>query len=264
MRSMLKQIWDYRYFIWSSVRAELRLRHSRSRLGFLWMFIHPLFQAGLYIVVLSGVMSHRLGADGKGNYAVYLLSGTIAWALFSEIVNRSLNLFIDNAQLIKKAAFPKISLPVSVVVSALINNLLLFVVIVLLFLLFFQKVPSFHYLFLLASTLINVLLALGIGLLFGSINVFIRDIGQLVPLGMMVLYWGTPIVYRPELAPRSLQFLQTFNPFFYLIDSYHSVLVFEQMPNLTYMLTVGIVAFVIFLLGLRVFAKAGPEMVDVL
>lgn len=262
---MLKQIWSFRHFIWSSVKTDIKFRHSRSKLGLLWMFLNPLFQAALYIAVLSGVMSAKMQAlSSRSNYAVYLLAGTLAWSLFSEIISRSLNLFIENAQLLKKANFPKITLSINVVLHALINNLLLMIVVLILYFAVFNITPNIYYLFLPLLILLNALLALGLGLILSSMNVFIRDVGQAAPMGLMILYWGTPIVYHQEMLPTKLQPLLAWNPFNYLVTGYHDILFLERTPDLAGITVVLASVVVVLFLGLKIFSKANMEMVDVL
>src|SRR5574341_834659 len=135
MMGMFLMAWRYRHFILSSIRTEFRARFIRSRLGGLWMIIHPLAQAAIFALVLAGIMHAKLQGmtDSRFAYPLYLLSGMLAWSLFSEVISRCLTLFIDNGNLLKKIAFPHISLPLIVTGSALFNNLLLFLAIIVLF-----------------------------------------------------------------------------------------------------------------------------------
>jgi lipopolysaccharide transport system permease protein len=87
MLGMLKALWSYRYFIFSSIKNELRLRFIRSRLGALWMIIHPLMQVLIFATILSEVLAAKLpGIDDKYGYALYLMAGTLCWNLFSESI----------------------------------------------------------------------------------------------------------------------------------------------------------------------------------
>ena len=134
----LASAWRYRHFILSSIRAEIRARFIRSKLGGLWMIVHPLAQAAIFALVLSEIMSAKLPgmANDRSAYALYLLSGLLGWSLFSELVNRCLTLFIDNGNLLKKIQFPRICLPIIVAGSALLNNALLLLAIILVFAVF--------------------------------------------------------------------------------------------------------------------------------
>ena len=106
---MFTALWRYRHFVVASITGELKSRFVRSRLGLLWSILHPLAQAAIFALVLAEVLGAKLGGlDDKSAYPLYLLGGMAAWTLFSEIVNRCLTVFIDNASTMKKISFPRI------------------------------------------------------------------------------------------------------------------------------------------------------------
>lgn len=264
MFGMLKGLWEYRSFIVTSIRNEFIARFARSRLGGLWMIIHPLSQVAIYALILSNVLAARLpGIDNKYAYALYLMAGVLAWNLFSEIVSRCLNIFIEQGNLMKKMRFPRIALPVIVLGSCLLNNLLLFVAVLVVFAALGQM-PSFEMLWLIPLTLAVTALALGLGLVLGVLNVFVRDIGQVVPIILQVWFWFTPIVYSINIIPEDLRSAMAMNPMFGLVSAYHSVLVYQVPPSLD-AISITVAASVgLMLLGLFMFRRAAPEMVDAL
>ena len=108
--------------------TELRLRFDRSALGALWGVLNPLAQVAIFALILSNVLQARIGnVDSPYSFALYLCAGLACWSLFNDIVSRSLNLFIANGNLIKKAAFPKIVLLANLVGACVLDNLLLLV-----------------------------------------------------------------------------------------------------------------------------------------
>jgi lipopolysaccharide transport system permease protein len=262
MYGMLRGLWEYRGFITTSIRNEFIARFARSKLGGLWMIIHPLSQVAIYALILSNVLAARLpGIDNKYAYALYLMAGILAWNLFAEIVGRCLNVFIENGNLMKKMRFPRIALPVIVVGSCLLNNLLLFVAVLLVFLVLGQP-PSMEMFWLIPLTLAVTALAIGLGLILGVLNVFVRDIGQVVPIVLQIWFWFTPIVYSVNVIPDYLKSTVDLNPMYSIVSAYHSVLVYQKTPDLQQVaITVG-VALGLMLLGLFLFRRAAPEMVD--
>ncbi|MFI3197448.1 MAG: ABC transporter permease, partial [Methylococcaceae bacterium] len=199
MKALLLAAWRYRFFIVSSIKTEFRSKFVRSALGGLWMILNPLSQVLIFAFVLSAVLSAKLpGITNQYAYAIYLMAGTLGWSLFAEIVNRCLTLFIDNGNILKKLVFPRIALPLIVTGSAVVNNALLFVAILLIFGVL-GHLPSMALIWLPVLMIINIALALGLGLGLGVLNVFMRDIGQIVPVIMQFLYWFTPIVYMANI-----------------------------------------------------------------
>lgn len=262
MYGMLRGLWEYRGFITTSIRNEFIARFARSKLGGLWMIIHPLSQVAIYALILSNVLAAKLpGIDNKYAYALYLMAGILAWNLFSEIVGRCLNVFIENGNLMKKMRFPRIALPVVVVGSCLLNNLLLFVAVLVVFAVLGQM-PSLEMLWLIPLTLAVTSLAIGIGLVLGVLNVFVRDIGQVVPIILQVWFWFTPIVYSINIIPESFRDTLNLNPMFPIVSAYHNVLVYRTAPDLQQIAIIVLVALALMILGLFLFRRAAPEMVD--
>ncbi len=264
MNGLLAGAWRYRHFIRTSIRNEFLSRIVGSRLGLVWMFLHPLSQVLMYTLVLSTVISARLpGMDSRFGYAAFLTAGILAWNLFSEILTRCLNIYLDNATLLKKIVFPRICLPVIVTGSSLLNNLLLFVAVVGV-LLAVGHVPDAHIAWLPLLMLLNVALAAGLGLLLGVINVFVRDISQAVTVALQFGFWLTPIIYSPEIIPASFRHLLQFNPMYFIVTGYQNVLIFGAPPDFRGLFAVGLVSVVLLAAAFELFRRAGPDMVDML
>ncbi|MCO5734711.1 ABC transporter permease [Rhizobium sp. SSA_523] len=261
---MLNAIWNYRYFIVTSVQADFRNRVARSRLGLLWLILAPLAQIVTYAFVLSSVMAQRLpGIESPFAYAIYLMAGFQGWLLFVEIVSRSMNVFIESGNVLKKIAFPRIALPLVVVISSIINNLIFFIVLLAVFTLAGFSMGS-ALIWLPLLILVNAALAAGLGVTLGVLNVFLRDIGQIVPIIIQFLFWMTPIVYVKDILPPAFQTVIKLNPLFWLIDNYHRVMVYDARPDLVVLSLLGLLAIVFLALGMTLFRKASAEMVDVL
>ncbi len=261
---MLKTLWAYRFFILSSIKTEFRSRFARSKLGGAWMVLHPLAQVAIYALVLSAVLSAKLpGIDNRYAYAIYLMAGTLSWSLFSEVLTRALNIFIDNANLLKKVMFPKLALPVILTGSALTTNLLLFMAILVVFGLL-GHIPGINLLWIPILTALTLALALGLGLALGILNIFIRDIGQIIPIILQFWFWLTPIVYSTEMIPEKYHSLMLINPMTGIIISYHDVLVYNRPPDLTLLIYPSLLALMSLGLALIMYKGANEEMADVL
>jgi lipopolysaccharide transport system permease protein len=262
MADMWFSVWRYRYFIFSSIKTEFRVRFVRSRLGGFWMILNPLAQVLMFAFVLSAVLSAKLpGIDNRYAYAIYLMAGILGWSLFAEIITRCLTLFIDNGNILKKLAFPKIALPLIVTGSALVNNALLFLAVLLIFGLLGHW-PGKALMWLPVLTVLNIGLALGLGLILGVLNVFIRDIGQVVPVIMQFLFWFTPIVYMAHIIPTQYQHWLVLNPLIPIIQGYQNVLLYNRAPPLLDLGVLTLLTLLLLTFSLMLFRKASPEMVD--
>lgn len=260
-----KRAWRYRHFILSSIHTEFRARFVRSRLGGVWMIIHPLAQAAIFALVLAEVMAAKLPGmvNSKFAYAIYLLSGMLAWSLFSEIVIRCLTVFIDNGNLLKKMLFPRINLPLIIAGSALINNVLLLLAILVVFALL-GHVPGTRFAWMPLLILLTMGLGLGIGLLLGVFNVFIRDVGQVVPIALQLGFWFTPIVYTRDVVPQNVRALLQLNPMTAIVQSFQNVMLFDRPPDFAALAWILAVALLLMMGALALFRRASGEMVDAL
>ena len=263
MLGMLLGAWRYRFFILSSIKTELRVKFIRSRLGGLWLILNPLC-AGTHIR-LCAFRDLVLKAAGYRQPICATLStlmaGILGWSLFIEIVNRCLTLFIDNGNILKKLVFPKIALPLIVTGSASVNNALLFFAILLIFGVL-GHVPGSALIWLPVLMVINIALALGLGLAFGVLNVFMRDIGQIVPVVLQFLFWFTPIVYTVDIIPKEYRDWLILNPLVPIITGYQSALLYNRAPDWAGLGVVALEAVGLLASALVLFRKASPEMVD--
>lgn len=261
--ALVQAAWRYRGFIATSVRNEFKSRLSRSRFGAAWVVLQPLAQVLIFATILSNVLAARLqGVDNPYAYAVYLISGIVCWALFSEIVQRCLTVFIDHASLLKQIQFPRICLPLIAIGTALVSNLALLVV-TLLILPLLGFVPNVQMLWLPVLLALTVALGTGFGLLLGTLNVFMRDVGQVVMVVMQFWFWVTPIVYPIDIVPEAFRATLAINPVVPLVGGYHDVLVYGRAPG-EGLLWVALVAGVLLVLAWLMFRRASAEMVDVL
>ena len=264
MPLMLRALWQYRHFVISSIRSEYITRFARSKFGGLWAILNPLSMVLIYALILSNILQAKMeGIDSQYSFAIYLTAGILCFNLFSEIVSRSLNVFIANGNLIKKAMFPKIVLPAIVVGTCLLDNILLFVAI-LLVLGMLGHIPGIEIIWLPMLMIATTALGLGVGLILGILNVFVRDIAQVVPIILQVLFWFTPIVYPLAIIPEKYQPLLYLNPIFPLVKAYQDALVFSLPPDILSIFLVFLTGGALMLLGLFLFFRANEEMADIL
>ncbi len=259
---MIKALWAYRGFIFGSVRREFQSRYSNSLLGAAWTVINPLAMIVVYTVVFSQVMKARLpGVDGRFAYSIYLCAGVLTWTFFSETVSRAQNVFLDNANLIKKVSLPRMCLPVIVVINASVNFLIIFGLFTL-FLIASGSFPGFVYFAVIPILVVQVLFSVGLGITLGVLNVFFRDVGQLFGVVLQFWFWLTPVVYPVNILPEFAQRALRFNPMTNIIASYQGVLVNGQWPDWTSLWPVTVLALLLCVWGLRLFRAHAGEMVD--
>ncbi len=186
----LKDVWEYRELLGNLVRRELKVRYKDSVLGFLWTLLNPL----LYLAVFSVVFGLVLDA-GAPRYGLLLLSGLLVWNLFAIGLGSATASIVGNGPLVQKVWFPREILPIAAVGASFVSFCFQMVVLII-GLAAFGHTPQLSMLWLLIpALLITLLLATGLGLLLGAYNVYYRDTGHFLELGLLAWFWFTCIVY---------------------------------------------------------------------
>ena len=217
-------LWRYRGFVTSMVKREFRVRYLGSLLGSIWSILNPLAMIFIYTVIFSKVMRARLAvSDDAWAYGVFLCSGLLTWNYFTELLLRCQTIFIEQANLLKKVNFPRITLPVIILFSSTINFLIIFCIF-LFFLLVTGRFPSWSLIGLIPLLLTQQAFALGFGTLLGTMNVFFRDVGHLVGIVVQFWFWLTPIIYPVAILPDKIKQFIMLNPMTGIITSYQQIL----------------------------------------
>jgi len=257
-----RPLWAYRGFILGSVKREFQLKYQNSMLGAAWTIIQPLSMIIVYTLIFSQVMRAKLpGVDSTFAYSIYLCAGVLTWGLFAEITGRAQNMFIENANLLKKMSFPRLSLPIVVVLNAGVNFAMIFGLFIL-FLLVSGNLPGWALLGLIPLLLIQVAFAIGLGIILGVLNVFFRDVGQFFNVIMQFWFWLTPIVYSDQILPEAMRPWLEINPMAPLMAAYQGILVAGEWPDLRNLWLITLLAVLSCTLGYRLFRKRAGEMVD--
>jgi lipopolysaccharide transport system permease protein len=262
MSAILKALWAYRGFIIGSVKRDYQLRYRGAMLGIAWTVLQPLAMILIYTVIFTQIMKAKLpGVSGEFSYSIYLCAGVITWGLFAEIIQRSQSVFLDNANLLTKLSFPRLTLPVIVITTALLNFLIVFGLF-LGFLLLSGHLPGITILAVVPLLIVQVLFSVGLGILLGVLNVFFRDVGQASGLLIQFWFWATPVVYPASILPAKLLPWVKLNPLYHLARGYQDIFVANQWPDWQGLAIVGLLSLALSLYAIRLFRRHAGEIVD--
>jgi len=244
------------------MKREFQSKYQNSLLGALWNVINPLAMIVVYTVIFAEIMRAKLpGVDSTYAYSIYLCAGVLTWGFFSEITSRSQNVFIENANILKKINFPRVCLPITIVCNAFVNFVIVFGLFTL-FLIVSGNFPGVVYLALIPVYIITILLAVGIGVTLGVLNVFFRDVGHFFGIFMQFWFWLTPIVYPVTIIPERYKALININPMSGIMFSCQNILVKHIAPVWSDLLPAVFVAIFFNLIGLYLYRRHVGEMVD--
>ena len=226
MTEQIKEIFKYREMIRMLVRRDLRGRYKNSVLGFLWTFLNPLLQLGVYTIVFSVIM--RAGIE---KYYLYLFIALIPWMFFSTSVQGGATCVLAQKDMVTKIHFPRQVLPIAHVTTCFVNMLLCFIVVLLVCLLDvglnFLVLP-----YLIPVMLTEFLLALGLCFIVSGATVYFRDLEHI--MGILVMLWQflTPVMYSVEQVPEEIRNVFMINPMTPIIICYRDILYSKQVPQL--------------------------------
>ena len=262
LRGRLKALWAYRGFVLGMVARDFRGRYLGSVLGASWAVVNPLAQILIYTLVFSRVMQARLpNVQDSLAYSLYLCAGLLTWNYFVEVLLRSQTVFLEQANMLKKVSFPRVTLPSYVFLSASVNFSIIWGLF-LAFLLISGRWPGWVLVGLVPLLLIQQVLAVGLGLVLGVTNVFFRDVAQAVGVGLQFWFWLTPIVYPLSAVPEAIRKLMAWNPLYPLIVSYQRIIVEHHWPVWSDLWLVGAVAAVVAVISETAFRHLSGQMVD--
>lgn len=265
--SLMKELVKKRKLIWDLSKADFRKRFVGSYFGVVWMFVQPLVTVLIYFFIFQVGFKSVPPVPGVP-YVLWLVPGIVPWFYFSEALNNVTGCLSEYNYLVKKVVFQVEALPIIKLVSCLFVHGF-FVLIMLIVFLCYGRIPMITWLQIAYYTLAASVLALGIGYLTSAINVFFKDMAQIVSICLQFGMWLTPIMYQEDMFSKDYPWvvsLLKINPFYYIAAGYRDSMLtghwFWERPKLT--LYYWAVTLVIGLLGLKVFKRLRPHFSDVL
>jgi len=249
--SRLADLWNYRELINNLVVRDLKVRYKNSAFGFAWSLLNPLFMMVVLSVVFSLVFERQKLVE---NFPAFLVVGLIPWNFTNTSLARVVISVVENSRVIKKVAFPREVIPISVVLANFVHFLL--AIPVLLFILMALGVmPNFKILLLPPLILIQLELVLGIALFISCVNVFYRDMGVALDVLLQGWFFATPIFYHHSILPLWLQKPAMANPLAAIVTAYRDVLISGRFPDRNFTLGALVSSTLIFLAGYAVFTR---------
>jgi len=216
-------VWRYRELLGNLVRKELKVKYKNSVLGFLWTLLNPM----LYLVVFSLVFQEVLQVKVP-YFAIFFLSGLLAWNFFSTAVTAGTSSIVANSQLVQKVWFPREILPLASMGAAMVHFLLQLIVLAGAMALF-RRAPSISYApALLPAILVLLVLCAALAIALSAVNVYLRDTEHLLELAMLAWFWLSAVVYPYSLVSSRLgssrEWIASLNPLIPIITTFQKVL----------------------------------------
>jgi ABC-2 type transport system permease protein len=225
----LVEVWRYRELLANLVRKELKVKYKNSVLGFLWSLLNPI----LYLVVFSLVFQEILRVQVP-HFAIFFLSGLLAWNLYSNSVSAGTSAIVGNAGLVQKVWFPREILPLAAIGAGLVHFFLQMLVLFAA-LAVFRHAPAWGELWALVPALAVLLLFSGaLALALAAVNVYLRDTQHLLELVLVLWFWLSAIVYPYDMVANrlgDLSWIMLLNPIIPVVTTFQRVIYNPSAPD---------------------------------
>jgi lipopolysaccharide transport system permease protein len=256
----LGELWRYRDLFTALAVRDVKLRYKQTALGVIWVILQPLLGAGIFSFVFGKVA--KMPSDGLP-YLVFSYTGLLGWQAFNSTLTKTSACVVGNAQLVSKVFFPRLILPLSTVLSTLIDFAVGFAVMAVLMLVY-GIVPGPGILLMPVLLLLLLLLAVGLGLYTSALMVEYRDLQYAIPVLLQFLLYASPVAYSVAAVPGNLRPFYMLNPIAGLLEAFRWSLLNRGELNWGYLAYSAAVVFATFIFGTFAFKRMERRFADVI
>jgi lipopolysaccharide transport system permease protein len=255
----LKEVWEYRELLYFLTWRDIKVRYKQTALGAAWAIIQPVFM----MVVFSLFFGKLAGVKSDGvPYPIFTFCALLPWQLFAQALTTSSNSLVSNEQLITKVYFPRLIVPISAVLSGLVDFIISFAVLLAL-MAYYRVVPGVAVLSLPFFIVLSVMTALGVGLWLSALNVQYRDVRY--TLNFLTQFWlfATPVAYSSTIVPERWRPLYGLNPMVGVVEGFRWALLGKtDGPGMMLWVSVGVVILIL-IGGLFYFRRMEQTFADI-
>ena len=260
----LKDVWRYRDLLLLLVKRDFVSFYKQTIFGPIWFLIQPLFTTITFVFIFGNLAG--ISTDGLPQPLFYM-TGIVAWGYFAECLNKTSTVFRDNASIFGKVYFPRLIMPLSIVLSNLIKlvvQVLMLLILFFYFILFKDYEPhlTVNILLIPIYLLIMAALGLGTGMIISALTTKYRDLTFLVSFGVQLLMYATPVIYPLNAAPEKYKFLINLNPMSSVIEGIRYAFLGSGYFSVNQLMYSIITTAIILLSGTFIFNKVEKSFVD--
>lgn len=260
MKADIIELYRFRELLFLWILREIRIRYKQSLLGAAWAILQPLAMMVVFTIVFSKIA--RVPA-GPIPYPIFSYTALLPWTLFAAAISYGVPSLVANLNLVGRTYFPREVLPIGAVGASLFDYLVAWTIF--LILLAYYHIPlTWHLLWLPVVLLTQLILMVGVTLLGAALLVLYRDMRFIVPLGLQIWLFLTPVIYPISLVPKAYLPFYMLNPMAGIINAYREIILYGRPPCLLHLGISVAIAMVIFLIGYRVFKYLELSFADII
>src|SRR5882724_7016357 len=258
MELRLREVWMYRELLYFFVWRDLKVRYKQTVIGVAWVVLQPLMSMGVFTLFFGRLA--KLPSDGLP-YPVFYFSALAPWTYFSTALTTATNVVVENQRLITKVYFPRLILPLSSVMSGLVDFAIAFAVLLALVLGYGLR-PGVNALWLPFLLLLALATALGVGLWLSALNALYRDVKYVTPCRVKFWMLASPVAYPSSLVPAKWRWLYGLNPMAGVIEGFRWALTGHGQPPGELMLASAVAVVALLVGGLMFFQRMEGTVAD--
>jgi len=255
----IREFWNYRELFYFFIWRDIKIRYKQTILGAMWAVIQPFFTMVVFTLFFGNFA--KVPSEGVP-YPVFSYSALVPWTYFSGAMALSANSLVGNSNLLTKVYFPRFAIPASAVFSGILDFLIASTI--LFGIMVYYHIPlSWNLLLWPILVLPLVLMALGLGMIFSSLNVKYRDIKYTIPFIIQIWLFATPIIYPISMLPGKYKMLVALNPLTGIIEAFRSTVIPNKQIDLWLLLFSVTVSILLFAIGLIYFRRTEKIFADI-
>jgi lipopolysaccharide transport system permease protein len=255
-----RELWNYRDLLIMWTLREVRIRYKQSFLGAAWALLQPLVLMLVFTLVFSFLTRVP---TGDVPYPLFCYTALLSWTFLAGAVSFAAPSLINNVNLVSKVYFPREILPIATVGAALVDFLVASILFVLM--LFYYGTPlTMALLWVPVLLVIQVALTLGVVFFISALSVRFRDVRFLVPLGLQIWMFASPIIYPATLVPARLRPFYDLNPMAGIISGYRAAVIHGTAPETGSLVAAAVISFALLVLGYLHFKRAETVFADII
>ena len=260
MLSHFRELLRYRELLISWTLRDIKVRYKQSVLGIAWAILQPFSMMVIFTVIFSFFV--KIPTDGVP-YPIFAYTALLPWTFFANSLSFAVPSLVNNMNLVTKIYFPREIFPLAAIIASFVDFSVASVIFV--GMMVFYRIPlSLSLLLVPLIVLIQIILMVGVSLFASALNVFYRDVRFVIPLGVQLWMYATPIIYPLSLVPERLRPFYMLNPMVGIIDSYRKVILSGQWPDFNSLALAAGISLASFLGAYWYFKNAEMEFADVI
>jgi len=255
-----KELWSYRELFGFLVWRDVSVRYKQSVLGILWALLTPLVTMLIFSILFGRVA--KIPTDGIA-YPIFSYAGLLPWLFFAQSLQRATLSMVAERSLLTKIYFPRLIVPMAATLAPLVDMLIASSILFAM-MFYYQVSPTLHSVYLLPLCVLWAwLTAVGVGTWLSALNVYFRDVGQLIPFFVQVWMYASPVVYPASLISPELQWLYALNPMAGVIEGFRAALLGQGGPSGSLVFVSASVSVLLFVTGGLFFKRMERSFADV-